>query len=68
MTVSDLIALLQKQDPKAVVLWNGNTSCVAHAVASGMRCMKVEPLGRGLYSTLGPERKTPAVLIDVDGE
>ena len=64
-TVAALIAVLQKQNPRAIVLWNGNYSCVAHAIDLGVRATKVSSINGELYSLIGGDRELPAVLIDV---
>lgn len=66
-TVSDLIAALQRQNPKALVLWRGG-SCTAHSIGLDMEACMVSDFQDGtLFSILGPahERTIPAVMIDI---
>lgn len=63
-TVEQLIKELQKENPKALVLWGQRGSPTAQIVERGMRRVQVTPISEHSYSTLGPNRKIPAVLID----
>lgn len=70
-TVAQLIAELQKQDPKAIALWRPTGSCVAHAIETGIQVARVRQIddGHGMFSMIGApeERKIKAILIDAEG-
>lgn len=70
LTVRELVAMLARENPDAVVCWNPGGSCVAHALFANVTRAKGKPIREGTFSLIGPpsEKIVPIVLLDIEAE
>ncbi|MGE3582860.1 MAG: hypothetical protein AB7J28_15755 [Hyphomonadaceae bacterium] len=66
-TVAEMIAELERLDPRSIILWHPQTSCVAETAKVFFKPVKVREIKDDRYSLIGEprEKKTRAVLMDV---